>query len=184
MTRIIKKYKKIIIFIVLAIVVFLVVKIAYFEIFKLCGDCERSPSNNLLKLTKNYSNLLIIYTSENGSLPPPYHRERIFTISTDGAEKIKGNYTIRDYKNIIEEKSLSVSREQLNKLITALVKINSKSNDDTVSGCTGGTSNSIKVSQNNKTLIDTSAYNCAFKSSNESVKKFFSEAELIIPRSK
>lgn len=180
----IKKYKKIILYIVLAIALFLVAKIAYFEYHKPCGNCGRSPSNNILKLTNDYSNLLIIYSSENGSLPPPYHRENIVTVSTDEVGKIKGIYTTRDYTKVIEEKSLTVSREQLKQLITALAKINPESNDDSTLGCTGGSSNSIKISQNKKILLTTSAYNCADKSSNESLENFFLEAELIIPRNK
>lgn len=179
-----KNNKKIILYIVLAIIIFVVVKIAYFEFLKLCGNCGKAPSQNILTLTKNHSNLLITYSSNNGSLPPPYHRERVVTISTDGKGKIKGTYTVGDYKTVIEDKSLTVSREQLNKLITAAAKINPKSDEGSVSGCTGGTSKSIKISQNNKMLLETSAYSCALKSSNESLEKFSLEAERIIPQSK
>lgn len=159
----------------------LIAKVAYFEYLKFCSNCGRPPAKDILELLKDYSNLSISYSSDNGSLPPPYHRENIITISTDKTEKIQGKYTIRDYKNVLDERIINVSPEQLKKLITSLSKINPESNDAVISGCTGGSSKSIKISRNEKVLLSVSAYNCSNKSSNESLEKFFSEAKSIIP---
>lgn len=181
MKIIIENYKKVILCIILAIILFLVAKFAYFGYFKLCGSCGRSPSDNILSINKDHTNLSITYSSNNGSLPPQYYREKTVTITTNEKGEIKGKSTIKDYSKVIEENSLTVSAEQLNKIINASAKINPKSDDNVTFGCTGGTSSSIKITQNGKEILATSTYNCADRTSNKSLDNFFQEAGSIVP---
>ena len=168
----INKKVKITVLIILAVVVFLITKLVYVV------------ENSISEINKNYANLTIVYSKNNGSLPPPYHREYVFTISTDGAGNIKGESTIRDYDKVIEKTPFVVSREQLNKVITASAEIHPESNDSVNLGCTGGSATSIRISQSNKMLLATSAYNCAGRSTNNSLERFSAKVEDIVPSSK
>lgn len=172
-------------FLILAATLILVGKVVYSEYYKLCGRCYKPiVPNTISQITKDYVNLKIVYSKNNGSLPPSYYREDVYTITTDRTEIITGEYTIRDYDKVTEKNPLVISREQFTKLIAAAEKINPESNDSINLGCTGGSAKSIKISQNDKVLLDTSAYNCADKSTNESLEKFSAEFEKILPRNK
>ena len=141
--------------------------------------------NEVLKeFSRNQTNFEIVYESNNGSLPPEYFRQNLLTISTDKNGVISGKYQIKDYKKVLEEKPIVVSRDQLQRLIKTASQINSEANIDVNSGCTGGSTSSLKISQDNKVLLKTSAYNCAGRSTNDSLERFSAEVEGTLPSSK
>lgn len=190
MTKIKKngEFRKILLIIAVVAAFLLAAKIGYLTYFKLCENCGNTPSkdvkvNNVSSIGKHYGALSIVYSSENGSLPPPYHKEKIVNITTDTIGEIKGEYMVQGYKKdeIMEKRGLSVTYEQLEKLIAAAAKINPNSDESSTDGCTGGTSKSIKISQYDRTILETSNYSCALKVSNVSLEKFFLEAGSIIP---
>lgn len=174
--------RKLIILAALVIAVVFAVKFAYSKLEDYCPRCSNpNVSDNSSKINKDYANLEIVYSKNNGSLPPLYHREYIDTISTDEKGNIKGEYTVRDYNKTLEQKPLTISKEQLEKLIAASGKIEPTSSESANSGCTGGSNKSLKISQDDEILLAASAYNCAGKSTNESLEKFSLEIEEIMP---
>lgn len=160
---------KIILFVFLAVLVFLIVKGIQFRTTKV--------ENQALE---NLNNLKIVYSTNNGSLPPPYHKEYELTITTNESGKITGEIKASDYKSVLETKSVAVSEEQLKKLIELYKNVNPKEDESITSGCTGGSPKSVKISQGEKVLLETSAYNCGGKSSNESLADFSAEADKIL----
>lgn len=181
----IKINKKVILYIVLAVVLVLAAKIAYFELFKTCGDCgepEVNPASysesrnsaeiDKIETDKNFNNLKIIYSNNNGPLPPAYHREYIYTISKNAAGEVTAGYEANDYNKLLEKKSLSFSGDQFNELVSGALAVGISSNPNALDGCTGGTSESIKILRGEEVLLQTSAYNCAGKSTNESLNIF------------
>lgn len=138
-------------------------------------------SNESSKITSN-KNLTIIYSKNNGSLPPEYQRKYEFTITTDASGAITGEYTVNDYKDTKDMKSVAVTFEQLNKIITALKTV--KPESDQNSDCAGGSTKSLKVSQNNVVILETFAYNCAGKSTNESLEEFSAIVEEMLSSNK
>lgn len=172
------KKNKAIICVALGIALILVGKFLYDRLLGYCPRC-REPVilNEVLQITSDYENLTIIYSKNNGSLPPMYHREDIFTITTDEMGNSTGEYVARDYEKELEKRPLTVSREQLNELLGVAAQIDPKTDGSANLGCTGGSVKSISVVQDKKTLLRTSAYNCGGESSNESLGKFSDEIE-------
>lgn len=162
------KWLKIILLILLALALVLIAKIIYFEMTKTC--CAPLPEPPVQNTELN--NIKIVYSSNNGSLPPEYYRENTLTIETDDKGEVKAEYAISDYKEVLQKESVKVSKEQLSRLMEQLKKINPESKDDENSDCTGGTTKSLKVTQGEKILAEASAYNCASQSSNQSLEDF------------
>ena len=176
---------KIIVVSVLAIGIIIVGKFIFLDHFDPCPRCKKpGVPNTVSQTSKDYANLKIIYSKNNGSLPPPYHREYVYTISTDETKIIKGEYAIRDYDKVIEKRPLVISGDQLLKLIQTTAKINPESSDSVNLGCTGGSVKSVKVSQDKRVLLETSTYTCAGKATNESLEKLSLEIEQALSSSK
>lgn len=173
--------KKIIISVILVVGLILLGKFLYAKLEDYCPRCK-NPNiiNNITNINKDNASLEFIYSKNNGSLPPPEHKENIYTISTDEKGTIKGKYVLRDYNKTLEQKPLALSKEQLEKLIAAVAKVDPKTNDTANSGCTGGSYKSIKISQNKKVFLETASYNCANIATNESLEKWSAEIEKIL----
>ena len=170
--------KKIIIGTIFIAVIILLGKFLYAQLIDYCPRCKNPKVvNNIININKDNKNLEIIYSKNNGSLPPPNYRENIYTVVTDDKGNIKGEYVTRDYNKTIKQKALTISKEKLKKLMTVIEKIDPKTNDNANSGCTGGAYKSIKISQNTKVLLQTSSYNCAGIATNESLEKLSLEIE-------
>lgn len=169
--------------ITLAILVLLLVslKFGYAWLERQCARCYKPEiENGVPQITKDYTNLKLVYTRNNGSLPPDYHRDYTYTITTNEKGEVSGDYVVKDYEKVLEQKPLAISKKQLEKLIAAVKKIDPKTNDNTNSGCTGGTYESVKISQNTKSLLQISSYSCAGKSTNESLEEFSTIVEKIL----
>lgn len=173
--------KKIILYIAFGLALILFGKFLYLQLEDYCPRCKKPVvPNEVLKITNDYKNLTIIYSKNNGSLPPVYHREDIFTVTTNEKGNSTGEYAIKDYKKILEKKPFTISHEQLSKLLRIAARIDPKSNDSVNAGCTGGSVKSISISQNKKVLLETSTYNCSGKATNESLEKFSDEVEGVL----
>jgi hypothetical protein len=135
----------------------------------------------LLKLvqSKNYANVTIIYSRGNRTLPPRYLREKTVTLISDASTRVNGEYALSGYNGIIYKKKISVSVSQLKDLLSAAASVGEKT--ESLTACTGGVSSSLKISQNEKILLDSSAYDCAGKSTNASLNSFSARAEAILP---
>lgn len=172
---------KIFLFIFLVVIVFLIVKLVIYESTKLCGRCNQPVVPNTVSQINDYANLKIVHSSGNGSLPPPYYRSYTFTILTNSSGEIAGEYKVSDGRGkIFEKRALTISSEQLTNLIAVAAKINPKTDESVNSGCTGGIGKSLTISQNNNVLLEASAYNCAGKSSNDSLEKVSAQIERLL----
>jgi len=173
--------KKIIIGIVVVVALIIAGKLLYNQLVDYCPRCKNPATpNEVLRITNGNTNLSIVYSKNNGSLPPQYHREDVFTVTTDEKGTISAEHTVKDYKEVLEKKPLIFSHENLNQLLGIATKIDSKSNDSANLGCTGGSNKAIKISQKDKILLETSSYNCGGKSTNESLEKFSADIEKIL----
>lgn len=129
-------------------------------------------------LTDDLQNVKFVYSTDNGSLPPPYHRKSVLTISElDGS--VIAESVISDYKNVLEKKKVNITADQFGDLVNRALKLETEDtslND----GCTGGTNKSVKITKGNEILIETSNYNCAGISTNKSLLNFSMEIEQLI----
>ena len=131
-------------------------------------------------LSNDLSSVEFVYSESNGSLPPPYHRKNVLTITeSSSGDSVIAELVTSDYKDVLKRKNIDITVEQFKDLVDKAGKIE-KENDSINAGCTGGTSQSIKISRKNVTFLDTSNYNCAGKSTNESLLNFSKELGKII----
>lgn len=128
----------------------------------------------------DYNNIEIVYFSGNPSLPPPYGLMNTLTISSSATGQIKAEYEFNN-EGILKKKPITVSFDQLEKLVKGVLEL--KPADNSLLGCTGGSSQSIKISQAGKTLLEVSAYYCAGKTNNESLDKLAIEIQKILSNS-
>jgi hypothetical protein len=105
----------------------------------------------------------IQYRFHDSSVPPPYHRSYTITIKSDSVHIL-----VDSYGSVISDKTFVISADSLNKLIALLdeAKIrNGKLDDNT--GCTGGTSESIKCFSKGNMVFSGSVYHCGGKDSGD-----------------
>lgn len=176
------KRTKIVLLIILAsVAAFVIAYWIFFEYFDPCPRCKKPVvSKRVSEIGNNYTNLKIVYSTNNGALPPPYHRSKILTITTDASGTITGEYKISDGRDVLEKKTVAVSKEQLASLIAATAKINSQSDNSVNLGCTGGTGKSLEISQNDTLILEAAAYYCAGKSTDEGLEKVSVEFEKLL----
>ena len=139
------------------------------ELSKTCDDCD--------KTLNDYRNYTLVYSSDNGSLPPPYHRERTLTASKNTEGKVTAEYEINDYSTTLEKKEVYISSEQFDSLVNDALLV-APGESDSLEGCTGGTSKSLQVFEGEKSIIDVYSYNCAGKTTNKSLEDFYTESEI------
>ena len=130
------------------------------------------------EITENSPNLVIEYSKNSGSLPPPYYRESIFTISTDETGKISAEYTTRDYEKVLEKTSISISKEQLKKLLIASANIGKQLDEIE---CVGGSTKSIRILQNDQVLLNRDMTSCGGAPTDENLAGLFIEIERMAP---
>ena len=125
----------------------------------------------------------IIYTSDNGSVPPQYHRIYTSTFYRD-AENFWAEYKIESgYPNdrfavkteVIKEEKKIITEEKFQNLISKALKISPESDSDKLAGCTGGNTESLTIYDEEKIILETSNYNCAGRKSNSSLSTFSKE---------
>lgn len=156
-----------------------------------CGEalaCQPDQQNYTVTIhvvtslaNNDYRNYTLVYWTSNGSLPPPYHEEKVLTVSEDTAGVIHATYDLKDYTKVLKTSNLSVTSNQFIALMNTGLTI-SANQPDALAGCTGGSSKSLTISQNGKAVLETGAYTCAGKSSNadferiaNKVGEFFSQ---------
>ena len=128
----------------------------------------------------DYINTELIYSSDNGSLPPEYYRKAVFTLLPTINDTVNGELVISDYEIVLEKSNVSITLDEFKKLVDDGLAL--KSEEDSSAGCTGGTNQSVKIIQSGKTLLETANYNCAGKSTNESLKEFSQEIDKIMQK--
>lgn len=181
------KKGKITFFIILAIGIALVATIAIFELFKTCGDCgkphvqELSQENTAkvvpLQPADNFTASTLIYSRNNGSVPPPYYSNYVLTVTKDSAGVIKAIYERKDYKgSVLLKKNVSLSDDQFVNLMSKALVVG-KDKPNLLSGCTGGSNKSLKILEGEKVVLETSSYSCAFKATNQSLEDFSTGAD-------
>lgn len=138
--------------------------------------------NVVTSLTSNdYRNYSLVYWTSNGSLPPPYHEEKVLTVSEDAAGVIRATYDVKNYTKVLQTSNLSVTSDQLIALMNTGLTA-SPNQPDALAGCTGGSSKSLTISQNGKTILETGAYTCGGKSSNADFEKFANKVGELFPQ--
>lgn len=131
----------------------------------------------------DYSGFKLILSSDNGSLPPDYHREETYAVfEKNVAGEIIAEHTTSDYNKVLKKEDLSVDRDQFNLFISQAIRVRPAEDSDSLSGCTGGSSKSLEVLNGGKVILKTSSYSCAGKFSNESLERFSSEFYDILNR--
>lgn len=118
----------------------------------------------------DFHNVQFIYSTNNGSLPPPHHRESTLTISESTGGLITGKQEVRDYDKVLEKKSFTVSSDQFKDLVNLALALKPSSIDE--KGCAGGSSQSVKILKAGKTLLDISADSCGGNPAYQSLAEF------------
>lgn len=129
--------------------------------------------------TENNDAWEIVYSKDNGSLPPDYHREGVLTISKSADGNIEGEYVVSDYERVLERRTIEVSVENFNDINAYAVRMKLKGGS--LSGCTGGSGRSVKVLMEEKLIMEASSYHCGGESTNPSVDDFTDKLEVLFP---
>jgi len=128
--------------------------------------------------TANYTNYKMVLTTSNGSLPPPYHKETALTVAKDASGTITAKVESGDGKMIASTKNVTVSNADFIAWIQAALNVNQP--DDSLNGCTGGSSESLQIFQGDQTVINTFTYHCANGTSNQSFDNFSPNVESLL----
>lgn len=121
--------------------------------FFVAGSCK-SSSDAKTELKKASE---IVYRFGDSSVAPQYHRSYTITVG-----KSQAQITVDSYDKIVAEKTVQISGQQFNEIIetiekAVIAKRALKDND----GCAGGTSEALKIlDDNKKTIFDGSVYHC------------------------
>ncbi len=132
---------------------------------------ETSPTPSVAVI--DFRDVQLIYSTNNGSLPSPDHRESMLTIFESAEGLIAGKQEIRDYNKVLENKSFATpaSEKQFEELINLALDL--KSSPDASKGCPGSSTQSVKVMKVDKTLFEISADSCDGNSTYQSLSEFF-----------
>jgi hypothetical protein len=105
----------------------------------------------------------IRYNFYDSSVPPPYHRSYVITLT---AEKV--TIVVDSYGNIIANKEFPVAADQLTGMIDLLdrAKIKNRAYSEN-KGCTGGTGESVACYKKEECLFKGSAFYCGGKTSGD-----------------
>ena len=155
------------------------------EIDNLLNGQLKNASSTISKIVDNNStsdleNVKFIYATDNGSLPPEYHRKTVLTIfmpSSTGS--IIAESVTSDYKNVLETESINITHDQFKEIMTNAMGVTQTNNKD-LDGCTGGTSQSIEIYRNGNIVLQASNYNCANQSTNRDLEYFSKQLQQII----
>jgi hypothetical protein len=175
---------------VLAILLAIVIgKVAWFEVFKTCGNCGRpylppasnsTPSVSATPTEKTPPTCIhckIELSSSNGSVPPPFHRIETITISEDGKGGFQAEHKIESgYRNgiggptkILEQKTIPLGRDRFGPLVADALKVSPVSNAESLAGCAGGSNEGLTVYDGDKAILEAGNYSCGGIQSNPSL---------------
>ncbi|MFA6006882.1 MAG: hypothetical protein WC764_04135 [Candidatus Paceibacterota bacterium] len=127
----------------------------------------------------DFRNVKLVYTEDNGSVPPPYYTKNILTLSFPANGGAVGELTVNDYKgNVTKKQDVIVTEDQFKQVVGKAMLISKTEKD--LGGCTGGSNQSVEVSRNDNVLLDVGNYNCANSSSNKGVNDFSTKLKQII----
>ena len=109
----------------------------------------------------NYSTAdTVIYHFGDSSVPPQYHRSYTITVTRNEAKLV-----VDSYGNVLSTATVALTGAQFRSILRTLtqarVRKTKKSRDN--DGCTGGTSENIKVLRGSRSLLDAGVYHCGRK---------------------
>ncbi len=183
-----KNYREIISYAVLTVLLAFIFQAVIFWNTALCGNCgpdEIFPSQSDIGnySESDYYGFELTFSSNTGPIPPAYYREEVYVVHEKNiGGEIIAEHTISDYNKVLEKTVLPVTRDQFSLFISQAMRVKPAGYLDSLSGCTGGSTNSLEVLKDGKVILKTSSYSCAGKSSNESLERFSSEFYDILNR--
>lgn len=131
------------------------------------------------KITINdFFNVQFIYLTNNGSLPPPDHRESTLIISGSSKGLITATQEVRDYNKVLEKKNFNITSDQFEDIIN--LALNLKSSLVSAEGCPGSSTQSVKVLKKEETLLAISADSCGNNPTYQSLSGFSSKINKIL----
>ncbi len=122
----------------------------------------------------------ITYHFGDASVPPEYHRSYVITVT---AETVR--IVVDSYGEILADKSYQISDKLLNEIKESFkqYKIRNCKWDES-EGCTGGTSEKISCSDENKEVFSGSVYHCGGENTGNlcgDIKNFANDIKKLIP---
>lgn len=123
----------------------------------------------------DFHDVQLIYLTNNGSLPPPDHRELTLTIYESAKGVISGTQETRDYNKVLEKKSFATpaSEKQFEELVNLALVL--KSSPNASKGCPGSSTQQVKIMKADKTLFEISADSCGSNSTYKNLSEFISK---------
>jgi len=103
----------------------------------------------------------IVYRFGDASVPPEFHRSYEIRLTLDRVE-----VAVDSYGDVLATRSYQVSADQCEDIVLSLrqnVTLRAQLEED--DGCTGGTSETITVSDGEKTIFSGTVYHCGGKDS-------------------
>lgn len=123
----------------------------------------------------------ISYHFGDASVPPEHHRSFTITVTPSQTKKVTDSYG-----DIIEDKTQAITEAQFQALVESLrsnkIGKSGKSGADDSNGCTGGTTESIKVTTDKGELLEGSVYHCGskdFGNLSGNVEKFVADVKAL-----
>lgn len=99
----------------------------------------------------------IVYRFKDSSVPPQYHRSYKITVTKSEAKAV-----IDSYGDIINKSQVELKDGQFNEVLEAIktskTTITADTSDD--GSCSGGTSEYLKILNNDKAIFDGNVYHC------------------------
>lgn len=128
----------------------------------------------------NLIDVKIVYSENNGSLPPPYHSETIVTVYSDQQGVITGSVIVKGYddNDIRSKKNFLVSKKQFEDLYKATKNVESLEQEET--GCTGGSGAYLMLREADVIDKEIYSYTCGGINSNPSLSTFGKELKRIL----
>lgn len=99
----------------------------------------------------------VVYHFGDSSIPPEWHRSYTITITRETAQLV-----IDSYGKVIDESRINIDNEKFESLIKTIdrAKIHKVNVKSASPSCTGGTSESLKIYDQDNVLFDGDVYHC------------------------
>ena len=142
----------------------------------LSASCGKKPAT----LSFNGAITEITYRFGDASVPPEHHRSYSMTVTSNQIHKVTDSYG-----NVIEDKTQAIAEAQFQALVESLKSNQIGKVDETDSaGCTGGTTDTVKVVTDKGELFEGSLYHCGgedFGDLGGNVAKFIADVKALWP---
>ncbi|MDP1877702.1 MAG: hypothetical protein Q8M17_09115 [Actinomycetota bacterium] len=119
-------------------------------------ETSASPEASASPVTSPLADATVTYAFHDSSVPPPYHRSYVLTVTQDEARIV-----IDSYGDVLADETAPTPPEVWEQLAASLPTVQGLVVASADPGCTGGTSVELDISGTGAALVDVYADECA-----------------------